>query len=144
MGILQSSAYDARTIMDQHIKFNVDQNSNEIKFCIESETNDFSKETTAFVIDKTNTYFATYWKPKCPNKGLIFICHGYAEYIGPNYEEMAQHLCKMGFLVFGHDHKGHGRSSGSRVLVKSMDDYVKPVISHILEVKSWSTNKDKP
>merc|ERR1712126_8616 len=135
---------DTFYIMSKNIEFELGRNSDDINFCLQSETNDFCKSTTTFVTERKNTHFATYWKPKRCIKGIVFICHGYAEYIGPNYEEIAQRLCKTGLFVFGHDHKGHGRSSGSRVLVKSMDDYVNPVLYHISEVKSWPDCKDKP
>ena len=34
-----------------------------------------------------------------------------------------------------HDHVGHGRSSGTRVHVEGMDDYVDPVIAHLAAVR---------
>ena len=39
-----------------------------------------------------------------------------------------------GSLVISHDHIGHGRSSGTRVHIDSMDDLVDPVIEHIKAV----------
>ena len=83
------------------------------------------------------TFFATYWRPQQVNKpkGLVFLSHGYAEYFCPSYDEIAENLCSAGFLVFGHDHVGHGRSTGQRVQVQSLDDYVQPLISHVRKVK---------
>jgi len=108
------------------------------------ENDIFIKETTKFDIGTKETYFATYWRPKTKIKGLIFLCHGYGDYIGPNYDEIAEYLCKNGYLVFGHDHVGHGRSSGPRVLVKSMSEYVNPVLTHINSVKNLPENRNKP
>jgi len=41
--------------------------------------------------------------------GAVQIFHGMAEHIG-RYEDFAQFLNKKGFVVIGHDHRGHGRS----------------------------------
>jgi len=126
------------------INFDREPNSGEIIFFQESENEDSTKETTTFSFDKNHFHFATYWLPKSRPKGLVFLCHGLAEYIGPNYEEMAQYLCKEGYMIFGHDHRGHGRSSGPRSHVNSIDEYVKPVLAHVKDVKSWPLNKNKP
>ena len=37
--------------------------------------------------------------------------------------------------MVSHDHVGHGRSSGTRVHVESMDEYVDPVIAHLASVR---------
>ena len=60
------------------------------------------------------TFFATYWKPgegeyiaKDSIKALVFIAHGYAEYLGDAYDEVAKlwtYGVGGGCLVFGHDH----------------------------------------
>ena len=75
--------------------------------------------------------FATYWKPgwgheitKHSIKSLVFISHGYAEYLGNGYDEVAKLWCDEvggGSLVFGHDHVGHGRTTaGERAMVNDI------------------------
>ena len=34
------------------------------------------------------------------------------------YEELARRLALNGFVVFGHDHRGHGRSEGKRAYIE--------------------------
>jgi len=81
--------------------------------------------------DESGRKIATYtWTPEGDVKVLVFLCHGYAERLTPYYENLALEGNKRGFLCFGHDHIGHGLSGGERVQIKSMDEYVDPVVSH--------------
>jgi acylglycerol lipase len=80
------------------------------------------------------TYFATAWRPEAAAtliKGLMFVCHGFGEYVGVSYERVAERLVAKG-IVFGHDHVGHGRSTGERMQVATdfKEDYVKAVLAH--------------
>nr|WP_221443061.1 alpha/beta hydrolase [Nocardiopsis algeriensis] len=50
---------------------------------------------------------------------MAVLVHGYGEHLG-RYEQVARDLVAAGAVVYGADHRGHGRSSGERVLV---DDY---------------------
>lgn len=50
---------------------------------------------------------------------LAVLAHGYGEHLG-RYHHVAEALCAAGAVVYGADHRGHGRSSGERVLI---DDY---------------------
>ena len=99
-----------------------------------------------------NTFFATYWTPGIQPKiiperinALIFISHGYAEYLSDDYEEIASHWSQKiggGALVFGHDHAGHGRTSaGERSLITDLDDFTGPIIDHVKEIQRL-TQKD--
>ena len=46
-------------------------------------------------------------------RAAVQLVHGMAEYIG-RYDEFARYLNSKGFVVFGHDHIGHGESVASR------------------------------
>ena len=129
---------------EKRLQFDTMQQSVKMDFNVETKGPGFTKEISKFRYG-TNTYFASYWKPtKAPPKALVYVCHGYAEYVGPNYEELAQYLCKRGNLVFGHDHVGHGRTTGKRVHINSIDDYVDPVIAHVKAVTNWPGNETLP
>ncbi|MDE3131323.1 MAG: alpha/beta fold hydrolase, partial [Acidobacteriota bacterium] len=44
---------------------------------------------------------------------MITIAHGYGEHIG-RYKHVGARLNEAGFVVYGLDHHGHGRSAGKR------------------------------
>jgi alpha-beta hydrolase superfamily lysophospholipase len=53
------------------------------------------------------------YKTECKNpRAMVQLSHGMCEYIG-RYEEFAEFLSESGFLVFGHDHLGHGHTAAT-------------------------------
>ena len=79
----------------------------------------------------------TYWRKKAITddkdfKATVFLCHGYSEYMSKSWDGIATALALRGFLVFGHDHLGHGMSDGERVqtVVSFKDDMVAPCLLH--------------
>lgn len=53
--------------------------------------------------------YTVIYKPENPPIGHVHILHGMAEHIG-RYDEFALYLVSKGFLVSGHDHRGHGQT----------------------------------
>ena len=78
---------------------------------------------------------------------LIFVVHGYAEYLSNDYDEIARHWSQQvggGALVFGHDHMGHGRTTvGKRALITDMRDFTGPIIAHVKEIQKLMERSDK-
>ena len=117
----------------------------------------FTKMSSRFsfgVENSDGTWFATYWTPGeeariQPTKinALIFVVHGYAEYLSNDYDEIATHWSQQvggGALVFGHDHAGHGRTTfGRRALVTDMKDFTKPIIAHVREIQKLTKRHSK-
>lgn len=54
----------------------------------------------------------TRWNNRHPPRGVIQIAHGMGEYIG-RYENFAQEFAHAGMVVYGNDHRGHGRTARS-------------------------------
>lgn len=54
--------------------------------------------------------FLRLYKPIQPAIGNIHILHGMAEHSG-RYDEFASLLCKKGYFVTVHDHRGHGKTA---------------------------------
>lgn len=53
--------------------------------------------------------YTVVYKPQNSPIGHVHLLHGMAEHIG-RYEEFATHLVSKGYVVSGHDHRGHGHS----------------------------------
>src|SRR5690349_2495904 len=49
------------------------------------------------------------WEPGGPPRGLVHLTHGVGEHLA-RYDHLAATLTGAGFLVQGHDSRGHGRS----------------------------------
>ncbi|MDQ3539729.1 MAG: lysophospholipase [Chloroflexota bacterium] len=62
------------------------------------------------------------WIPDAP-KAVAYCCHGHAEHLG-RYSHLITALTARGYAVYGQDHRGHGRSSGTRALAMRFDDFV--------------------
>lgn len=78
-------------------------------------------------IDEVKLYYEVY---KTENaKGNIVISHGYTESL-EKYHEIIYYFLKIGYNVFGIEHRGHGRSGSlgiadkSQIYVNSFNDYI--------------------
>jgi alpha-beta hydrolase superfamily lysophospholipase len=54
---------------------------------------------------------------------VAVLVHGYGEHIG-RYHQAAADLVAHGAVVYGPDHRGHGRSAGERVLIADFEPVV--------------------
>ncbi|MBQ8147526.1 MAG: alpha/beta hydrolase [Lachnospiraceae bacterium] len=59
--------------------------------------------------DEVTTIHGYCWKPEGRPKAIVHICHGMVEYI-ERYNELAEFLCEKGYVVYGADTLGHGKS----------------------------------
>ncbi|XP_022711820.1 monoglyceride lipase-like [Varroa jacobsoni] len=97
--------------------------------------------------DKKRTIWCKQWKPNNIEKArcMLYICHGLGEHIMV-YDELAKLFAqKYDAIVFGHDHVGHGRSSGEpRCYMESLNILEQDMAMHIDEVyKKYHTNQEK-
>ncbi|MGB0453813.1 MAG: alpha/beta fold hydrolase [Bacteriovoracaceae bacterium] len=86
---------------------------------------------------KEKLLIKTFSREDVASFGKIFIFHDYFDY-HKYYVEFAHFLASRGLKVVIHDHKGLGRSSGSRGYVNSWDDYLndcRQVIQEFQETK---------
>ena len=50
------------------------------------------------------------WDSRGPVRGIVQIAHGLGEHIG-RYVCLVEHLVQAGLVVYGNDHRGHGRTA---------------------------------
>lgn len=67
----------------------------------------------AFTLKTTDNLMlhAVKWLPETEAKAVMLIVHGIAEHIG-RYDHVAQIFVEAGFVVYGYDHRAHGKSAG--------------------------------
>lgn len=62
------------------------------------------------------------WTPNNDEvKGVVQIAHGMTETV-LRYDEFAQKLCDAGYIVYAHDHRGHGLTAVSKELLGYVAD----------------------
>ncbi len=66
-----------------------------------------------FTTGDNQEIFAVTWSPEdeAKAKGVIQLSHGMAEHI-MRYERFASALVEKGYVVYGNDHRGHGKTAG--------------------------------
>jgi lysophospholipase len=78
--------------------------------------------------------FERSWLPDGKTKGALVIVHGYAEHSG-RYDYVGGWLARRGYAVHALDLRGHGRSEGERVFVRSFNEYLDDVDAFIARVR---------
>jgi len=64
-----------------------------------------------------------YWLPDKSPKAILLVVNGMAEHSG-RYTNLVDYFVPKGYGVYGHDHRGHGKSEGLRCYVDRFSDYV--------------------
>ncbi len=82
------------------------------------------KHSEDFILanDGTKLYYQI-WKPDTAPKAIIQIVHGIAEHTS-RYLNVVNALVPAGFGIYGKDHRGHGKSEGTRGFINRFNDYI--------------------
>ncbi len=84
--------------------------------------------------------FEQWWWPEGDARAVLAICHGYAEHSG-RYAQVAADLNSRGYAVEALDLRGHGRSSGARVYVRSYDEFLDDLDGFLARVRARHPGK---
>ncbi len=64
-----------------------------------------------------------FWLPDKKPKAVLLMAHGLAEHSG-RYKNLADYFVPRGYAVYALDHRGHGKSEGTRSYVDNFNDYL--------------------
>ncbi len=80
-----------------------------------------SESTFTSSLDGLSIYRQS-WLPEGEPRAVVLLFHGLGEHSG-RYAHVAEVLTAAGYAVHALDHRGHGRSEGTRVFVKRYDEF---------------------
>ncbi len=67
------------------------------------------------------------WRPDGDPKAIVLLFHGLGEHSG-RFAHVGTRLSESGYAVHALDHRGHGRSEGKRVFVKSYGEFQRDLV----------------
>ena len=71
--------------------------------------------------------FAQAWEPTMPQpRAIVCLVHGLGEHTS-RYAHVAEAFGREGYILFGADLRGHGRSGGVRGHISSIEDFMKDI-----------------
>ena len=71
--------------------------------------------------------FAQVWEPQVVSpRAVVCLVHGVGEH-SSRYAHVAEAFGKEGFVLFGFDQRGHGRSGGLRGHITSIEDFLQDI-----------------
>lgn len=80
------------------------------------------------------------WLPEGEPKAVLLVVHGLAEHSG-RYVNVVNHFVPLGYAVYGVDHVGHGKSSGTRMYVERFEDFTDTLKIYFDMVRHWQPDK---
>jgi acylglycerol lipase len=80
------------------------------------------------------------WLPEGDVKAVLPIIHGLGEHSG-RYMNVVNHFVPLGYVVYGLDHIGHGKSGGPREFVERFEDFSDTFTQYLAMVKQWQPGK---
>jgi acylglycerol lipase len=80
------------------------------------------------------------WLPDGEPKAVLPIVHGLGEHSG-RYLNVVNYFVPLGYVVYGLDHIGHGKSGGPREYVERFEDFSDTFARYMAMLKQWQPGK---
>jgi acylglycerol lipase len=80
------------------------------------------------------------WLPEGEPKAVLPIVHGLGEHSG-RYLNVVNHFVPRGYVVYGMDHIGHGKSGGRREYVERFEDFSDTFAEYMKMIQEWQPGK---
>ena len=80
------------------------------------------------------------WLPAGESTAVVLLVHGFTEHSG-RYAQVAGELNRQGYAVYAMDLRGHGKSEGDRVFVRTFDDYLADLDQFLGRVRQREPDK---
>lgn len=80
------------------------------------------------------------WLPAGESRAVVLLVHGFTEHSG-RYARVAGELNRQGYAVYAMDLRGHGKSEGDRVFVRTFDDYLADLDQFLGRVRQRESDK---
>jgi len=90
--------------------------------------------TDSFVNAGGDQIYTQSWLPDGAARAALVINHGLGEHSG-RYNNLVECLVPQRIAVYGFDLPGHGRSSGQRLYVRRLEDYVETLDAYVDRVR---------
>lgn len=92
--------------------------------------------------DGTSIHVET-WRPAGPPTHVVVMSHGGGEHVS-RYAQLAGELAEQGAVVFGPDHRGHGRSGGAKGHATSFEEYAHDLLKVMKDHIERSDASERP
>jgi acylglycerol lipase len=93
-----------------------------------------------FIGVRNTQVFYQAWLPEGDVKAVLPIIHGLGEHSG-RYMNVVNHFVPLGYVVYGLDQIGHGKSGGQREYVERFEDFSDTFTQYLAMVKQWQPGK---
>jgi len=93
------------------------------------------QETTLTAFDSTPIFLRTWTPDEQPPHAVLILVHGLAEH-AERYHYVVDAFLQKGFVIYGHDHRGFGKSGGIRGHWEHFDDVIKDMDMVIEKARS--------
>ena len=90
-------------------------------------------ETFLTSFDGTSIFLRTWMPENAEPRAALMIVHGLAEHAG-RYQHVVEAFLREGYVIYGHDHRGFGKSGGPRGHWERFEDVLKDmdmIVRHV-------------